>query len=749
MAQLPSKSQSRLDVAFQFEDLEPILDTMRNLMTVLEARFQQAEIIAASNEEQADILVDAGLARINEVLLPLVERIQKLTQLGFLVGASNTNLRLELAQKTFVIVAGDQRDLFTPSAFVTIERIADYNTRAIAKVLAYDKASGQLAVQILSADGDGGLHDDWMISGSPAASLASTQAAVNAGAAAARAAAAAATADADATQTAVDRAAAHSDRLIADDKAAAAAASAAAAKLSEGKVTTPVIYGGDQDLLPAERNQAKKNIRADGWAIAGYGAAAKMDPSIAGRRVYVTNGPYEMILPDVTEMDAGEILDVTNIGQAPVTFKPQGASVFYSSAFPGATSFVVDPGATVNFWNDGGNWIVGNPASTLKTAMVDRAQAFTALEVLQLRKNLKLAASTYVYLSADTVLTRADVGTTFYVDATRQITLPKVADTAVGDTIEIFAYAGASVLKPNPADANQIVGLPGSTPATLTLTPGVYTVKRHDTIWRVYNPPNDAVLRSGDTMSGDLVISKAGFAGIRMVVPGKSDHFWRAIDNGRMQLCDGAQTVEYMSVGTDGSISTRQFGDLNNRIESRIQAYVAGYIPNSQATAGDAGGVVVRRDGPGRMRVVDGPITSWGYCLNNPDGRLGRFVIKNGYIETYIDGSFYGITINASDIRFKDNIEVVEGRDELSKIAEMKFFSFDWKPGAIQQGHKDFGVIAQQLKAIDENWVLSNLDGNLQLDLQGLILSNARATQQLQQMVAALSARVAELEARA
>lgn len=310
MAQLPSKSQSRLDVAFQFEDLEPILDTMRNLMTVLEARFQQAEIIAASNEEQADILVDAGLARINEVLLPLVERIQKLTSLGFLVGASATSLRLELAQKTFTIVAGDQRDLFTPSAFVTIERVSDFNTRAIAKVLAYDKASGQLAVQILTADGDGGLHNDWLISCSPAASLASTQAAQTASTAAAAAAAAAAKADADATMTAVDRAATHSDRLIADDRATAAAASAAAAKASEGKVTTPIIYGADQLLQPADRKQAKKNIGAFGLGYHGNVSQTTVLPASAiGKTVRLSGAGFDVTVPT---MAAGEELVLTN-----------------------------------------------------------------------------------------------------------------------------------------------------------------------------------------------------------------------------------------------------------------------------------------------------------------------------------------------------------------------------------------------------------------------------------------------------
>jgi hypothetical protein len=212
-------------------------------MSVLEARFQRVEEQQATAEEQAETLVDAGLARINEVLLPEVTKIQKLTSLGFLTARSSSSAKLEIGQKTFVVDDGDQRDLFTPSAFVTIERAADFNTWSIGLVLSYDSSTGALIVSLLSATGDGLPHADWVISCSAGASLAATAAANNAGNAAALATAKAQATAADAVQTAIDRAAAAASRAAADASRDAAAASAAAAQTWDPTKYMPLAGG--------------------------------------------------------------------------------------------------------------------------------------------------------------------------------------------------------------------------------------------------------------------------------------------------------------------------------------------------------------------------------------------------------------------------------------------------------------------------------------------------------------------------
>lgn len=90
-----------------------------------------------------------------------------------------------------------------------------------------------------------------------------------------------------------------------------------------------------------------------------------------------------------------------------------------------------------------------------------------------------------------------------------------------------------------------------------------------------------SVQKAGDTMSGDLTISKAGSAGVRFIVPSQTDWFVRGIGGNRLQFCDGGATVEYLSFGAAGDISTRQFGDLNSRIESRGQAFAESAVNRS------------------------------------------------------------------------------------------------------------------------------------------------------------------------
>lgn len=80
-----------------------------------------------------------------------------------------------------------------------------------------------------------------------------------------------------------------------------------------------------------------------------------------------------------------------------------------------------------------------------------------------------------------------------------------------------------------------------------------------------------AVAKTGDTMTGDLTLQKAGYAGARMIVPSQTDILVRAIGGGRFQICDGAATYEMFSVGSDGTMSTRQLGDINTWAERRMQ----------------------------------------------------------------------------------------------------------------------------------------------------------------------------------
>lgn len=48
---------------------------------------------------------------------------------------------------------------------------------------------------------------------------------------------------------------------------------------------------------------------------------------------------------------------------------------------------------------------------------------------------------------------------------------------------------------------------------------------------------------------------------------------WNVDTNGKMNLANGTTGDPFLTVGQDGSVSTKQFGDLNTRIEDRARAY--------------------------------------------------------------------------------------------------------------------------------------------------------------------------------
>ncbi|MCJ2019593.1 hypothetical protein MKK84_19505 [Methylobacterium sp. E-065] len=195
-----------------------------------------------------------------------------------------------------------------------------------------------------------------------------------------------------------------------------------------------------------------------------------------------------------------------------------------------------------------------------KALRVDGAQGFLPSERGQGRANLKEPTSTYVYSSGNRTLSKDDVGSVFYVDSTQTITIPLVSDTVVGDTIEF--YVGAGTLTLNQPSGNQnAIGLPGSSGQIVLLTVGAYVLKRHDTTWRLYSPPNNAVQRTGDTMTGALAIAftapyldllYAGVIRLRQIVD----------SNGTWSLRDGDSGDNKFYVATNGAVWTKQLGDL-------------------------------------------------------------------------------------------------------------------------------------------------------------------------------------------
>lgn len=159
-----------------------------------------------------------------------------------------------------------------------------------------------------------------------------------------------------------------------------------------------------------------------------------------------------------------------------------------------------------------------------------------------------------------------------------------------------------------------------------------------------------AVQKTGDVMSGDLQINGstggAGF-GVRFIFPSNADWLIRGTAGNLLQFCDGARTVQYFSLGTDGSINTKQFGGLNARIEARAKAfadvaqsaaYNAAVAACQQSTrlvyAGDLGNSW--NLGGGYTEPYPGAVMTTRYTYTESDGTWNFGGARWRYLQMYV-----------------------------------------------------------------------------------------------------------------
>ncbi|MEI2606506.1 phage tail fiber protein [Erwinia aphidicola] len=164
----------------------------------------------------------------------------------------------------------------------------------------------------------------------------------------------------------------------------------------------------------------------------------------------------------------------------------------------------------------------------------------------------------------------------------------------------------------------------------------------------------------------------------------------------------------------------------------------------------------------GRMRCyVDGTHVG-AFLMSNEDqnssyfhsasgrvGRQGDWIVASGYFDVVIDGTAYGVPFNPSDARRKENI-VPSTEDALEKVKQIKFYSFNFKPGALMDSSKVYktGFIAQQLMGIDKTLVYGddNPDMTLSPDINSLLSLSLKSIQQLSARIEALEAELAALK---
>ena len=94
-----------------------------------------------------------------------------------------------------------------------------------------------------------------------------------------------------------------------------------------------------------------------------------------------------------------------------------------------------------------------------------------------------------------------------------------------------------------------------------------------------------------------------------------------------------------------------------------------------------------------------------------------------------------------SDARKKENVKTIE--DSVATLEKLRPVTFDWKEG----GKADVGFIAQEVKEVYPELVAEDASGHYSVAYTGLVAPLVRAVQQQQEMIRALEARLAKLEA--
>jgi hypothetical protein len=96
-------------------------------------------------------------------------------------------------------------------------------------------------------------------------------------------------------------------------------------------------------------------------------------------------------------------------------------------------------------------------------------------------------------------------------------------------------------------------------------------------------------------------------------------------------------------------------------------------------------------------------------AMTNYDYRIGSWSVGSSggspYIQVFLDGSAYGISVFSSDARLKNNI-ADSNYNALNVVKQIHFKQFDWnEEKSIGRGHEDIGFISQDLQAIDSTLV--------------------------------------------
>ena len=218
----------------------------------------------------------------------------------------------------------------------------------------------------------------------------------------------------------------------------------------------------------------------------------------------------------------------------------------------------------------------------------------------------------------------------------------------------------------------------------------------------------------------------------KVIVSGSSAHLNQITGSGGIHLPDSAKLTlgdaQDLKIYHGGSNSIIQEGGAGGLIiRASTLTLLADNTSENFIVATENAGVDIYYNGSKKLETIHTGVDVTGAITASGD------IVADGDIVAY----------NSSDIRLKDNIEVIQG--SLDKIGGIRGVEFDWNdksPGWAQERGHDIGVIAQEVQKVVPEIVVERKNGYLGVDYKRLVPLLIESVKELKQEVNDLKKKV-------
>jgi len=237
----------------------------------------------------------------------------------------------------------------------------------------------------------------------------------------------------------------------------------------------------------------------------------------------------------------------------------------------------------------------------------------------------------------------------------------------------------------------------------------------------------------------------------KVIVSGSSAHLNQITGSGGVKLADDAvlnigdgNDLQLYHDGSHSYIKDNGTGNLYYR--GGTQTFQNGAGSKTMLVLNSANSVDLNYNNSTKFQTTNTGISVTGNVV--PSGNISGSSTSHltmGQISSSGDVVADGdvVAYNSSDVRLKDNIEVIKG--SLDKIDGIRGVEFDWNeksPGwAKERGH-DVGVIAQEVQKVVPEIVVERKSGYLGVDYKRLIPLLVESIKELKQEVENLKKKV-------